>query len=63
MKCPTLLPDEPERLQALARYGFEQGQMLKSLDPVVQIASHMFAMPVAAVNMIGSDHVFFGAAV
>lgn len=63
MKCPTLLPNEPERLQALTRYGFEQEQMLKSLDPVVQIASHMFAMPVAAVNMIGSDHVFFAAAV
>lgn len=63
MKCPTLLPNESERLQALTRYGFEQEQMLKSLDPVVQIASHMFAMPVAAVNMIGSDHVFFAAAV
>lgn len=63
MKCPTLLPDESERLQALARYGFEQEQLLKSLDPVVQIASHMFAMPIAAVNMIGSDHVFFAAAV
>jgi GAF domain-containing protein len=62
MKCAPL-PNEPERLQALTRYGFAQEQMLKSLDPVVQIASHMFAMPIAAVNMIGSDHVFFAAAV
>ena len=30
MKCPTLLPDESERLQALARYGFEQEQLLKA---------------------------------
>jgi hypothetical protein len=63
MKCPKIFPDEPARVQALIRYGFEQEGTLKSLEPVVQIASHMFAMPVAAVNMIGSDHVFFAASI
>lgn len=63
MKCPPLPPNEPERLQALTRYGLEQEQLIKSLDPVVQIASHMFGMPISVINMIGSDHVFFAAAV
>lgn len=63
MKCPAIFPNEAERLRALARYGLDDEQMLKSLDPVVHIASRMFDMPVAAVNMIGSDHVFFAAAV
>ena len=61
MKCPTIFANEPERLKALSRYGFDDEQLLKSLDPVVQIASRMFDMPVAAVNMIGNDHVFFAA--
>jgi diguanylate cyclase (GGDEF)-like protein/PAS domain S-box-containing protein len=63
MKCPTIFSNEAERLNALSNYGLDQEQMLKSLDPVVHIASRMFDMPVAAVNMIGSDHVFFAASV
>lgn len=63
MKCPAIFPNEAERLRALSRYGLDDEQMLKSLDPVVHIASRMFDMPVAAVNMIGSDHVFFAASV
>ncbi|HSC68946.1 MAG TPA: sensor domain-containing phosphodiesterase [Cellvibrio sp.] len=61
MKCPVILPSEPARLKALSAYGFDDEQLLQSLDPVVRIASRMFGMPVAAVNMIGSDHVFFAA--
>ncbi len=61
MKCPAILSTEPERLKALSDYGFDDEQLLQSLDPVVHIASRMFDMPVAAVNMIGSDHVFFAA--
>ena len=61
MKCPPALPTEPERLKALAAYGLGSDRPLPSLDPVVQIAARMFGMPVAAVNMIGSDHVFFAA--
>ncbi|WP_326538293.1 putative bifunctional diguanylate cyclase/phosphodiesterase [Pseudorhodoferax sp.] len=34
---------------------------MPSLDPVVQIAARMFDVPVAAVNMIGSNQVFFAA--
>ncbi|HEY0892643.1 MAG TPA: diguanylate cyclase, partial [Cellvibrio sp.] len=63
MKCPAIFPNESERLQALSNYGLDEEQMLESLDPVVHIASRMFDMPVAAVNMIGNDHVFFAASV
>ncbi|GGY61843.1 bifunctional diguanylate cyclase/phosphodiesterase [Cellvibrio zantedeschiae] len=63
MHCPAIFPNEAERLKALTDYGFDNEQMIRSLDPVVRIASRMFDMPVAAVNMIGSDHVFFAASV
>lgn len=61
MKCPAIFANEAERLSALASYGLNEQQSLHSLDPVVRIASRMFDMPVAAVNMIGNDHVFFAA--
>ncbi|WP_224011299.1 GAF domain-containing protein, partial [Cupriavidus pinatubonensis] len=52
---------EAERLKALSAYGLDSEQPLPSLDPVVTIAAQLFNMPVAAVNMVGSDHVFFAA--
>jgi len=61
MKCPPVLATEAERLEALSGYGLESDRPLPSLDPVVKIAARVFKMPVAAVNMIGSDHVFFAA--
>lgn len=61
MKCPAILPSEPARLKALSDYGLDNEQVIASLEPVVHIASRMFDMPVAAVNMIGDDHVFFAA--
>ena len=63
MKCPAIFPNEEKRLKALADYGLDDEKMLRSLDPVVHIASRMFDMPVSAVNMIGNDHVFFAASV
>lgn len=63
MKCPPVLPTEVERLKALSEYGLDDEKPLPSLDSVVRIAARMFGMPVAAVNMIGSDHVFFAASV
>lgn len=63
MKCPAIPLDEEQRLHALAAYGLGPEQPLPALDPVVQIAARMFNMPVAAINMIGSDHVFFAASV
>lgn len=63
MKCPTIFPNEAERLRALANYGLDEQQSLRSLEPVVHIAARMFDMPVSAVNMIGNDHVFFAASV
>lgn len=59
MRCPAISSDESARLKALAEYGLEQG--LPSLDPIVEIAQRMFGVSAAAVNMIGSDHVFFAA--
>ncbi|VVD60888.1 diguanylate cyclase [Pandoraea eparura] len=63
MKCPPELKTEPERLKALSAYELGTERPLPSLDPVVRIAARMFNMPVAAVNMIGSDHVFFAASI
>ncbi|QNN46543.1 EAL domain-containing protein [Thermomonas brevis] len=61
MKCPPALPAEKERLQALSDYGLGENRPLPSLDAVVQLAARSLGMPMAAVNMIGSDHVFFAA--
>lgn len=63
MKCPPILPNETDRLKALSDHGLGDERPLPSLDSVVRIAARMFDMPVAAVNMIGSDHVFFAASV
>lgn len=63
MKCPPILPTEVERLKALSEYGLADEKPLPSLDSVARIAARMFGMPVAAVNMIGSDHVFFAASI
>ncbi|KQT37588.1 bifunctional diguanylate cyclase/phosphodiesterase [Methylophilus sp. Leaf414] len=61
MKCPAILVTEQERLAALSEHGLDNESLVPSLDPVVHIASRMFGMPVAAVNIIGSDQVFFAA--
>lgn len=61
MRCPALPPDEAERLTALRAYGFADERPLPDLNPVARIAARMFDMPIAAVNMIGHDHVFFAA--
>jgi diguanylate cyclase (GGDEF)-like protein/PAS domain S-box-containing protein len=61
MRCPSAIVDETGRLLALAEYGLDQEKTLPDLEPVVHIAARMFDMPVAAVNMIGSDRVFFAA--
>lgn len=63
MKCPAILANEQERLAALYEHGLDDEGLIPSLDPIVKIAARMFDMPVAAVNMIGSDHVFFAASV
>lgn len=63
MKCPVILANEPQRLQALFDHGLHQPEVITNLEPVVDIAARMFRMPIAAVNMIGSEQVFFAAAV
>ena len=61
MRCPSAIADEKGRLLALAEYGLDEEEVLPDLEPVVHIAARMLDMPVAAVNMVGSDHVFFAA--
>lgn len=63
MRCPSAMSDESGRLLALAEYGLDEEKILPDLEPVVHIAARMLDMPVAAINMIGSDHVFFAASV
>lgn len=63
MKCPAILASEQARLAALDEHGLDDECLIPSLDPIVKMAVRMFDMPVAAVNMIGSDHVFFVASV
>lgn len=63
MRCPEIKGNEAGRLQALAEYGLGADAPLPSLDPIVEIAQRMFGVPAAAVNMIGSDHVFLASSV
>lgn len=61
MRCPNAIADETGRLVALSQYDLDRDNTLPSLEPVVDIAVRMFGVPAAAVNIIGSDHVFFAA--
>lgn len=61
MRCPNAIPNEHERILALSEYGLGPDVDLPSLYPVVEIAAKVFGTPAAAVNMIGSDRVFFAA--
>ncbi|HEX7821836.1 MAG TPA: EAL domain-containing protein [Sphingobium sp.] len=61
MRCPDVIEDEAQRLVMLGEYGLSSEMGLPSLDPIVDIAVRLFQVPAAAVNMIGSDHVFFAA--
>jgi diguanylate cyclase (GGDEF)-like protein/PAS domain S-box-containing protein len=58
MRCPSLTEDEAGRLRSLEEYGLSADRGLPSLDPIVEMAAAMFDCPIAAVNMIGSDHVY-----
>ncbi|QTL03470.1 sensor domain-containing phosphodiesterase [Aquabacter sp. L1I39] len=61
MQCPPVPPHEKERLAALASYCLADEAPVVDLSPLVDMALHVFKVPMAAVNMIGSDHVFFAA--
>lgn len=61
MRCPSMLPNEPERLRALEEYGLGPQAGLSSLEPVVRLAAEMFDMPMSAVNLVGEKQVFFAA--
>lgn len=42
----------------MTAHGLRDGIVMPSLDPIVEIAARLFGTNAAAVNMIGSDHVF-----
>jgi diguanylate cyclase (GGDEF)-like protein/PAS domain S-box-containing protein len=63
VKCPSIPETEADRLRALSEYDLGGDRPLPSLDAVVRIAARVFDMPVALVNMIGDNHVFFAASV
>ena len=58
VRCPSKSQDENERLRALDEYGLSAAVGLPVLDPIVEMAARMFRCPVAAVNLIGHEHVF-----
>nr|WP_087574543.1 EAL domain-containing protein [Sphingomonas sp. CDS-1] len=58
MRCPDTIASEGERLLSLADYGLVAGVELPSLTPIVEMATQLFGVPAAAVNMIGTDHAF-----
>ncbi|NML91282.1 EAL domain-containing protein [Sphingobium sp. TB-6] len=58
MRCPDSIAGEGERLLSLADYGLVAGVELPSLTPIVEMATQIFGVPAAAVNMIGTDHAF-----
>lgn len=60
MKCPPIPPHEKDRLAALESYGLA-GRTVAGLTPLVEMALRIFNVPMAAVNMIGADSVFFAA--
>ncbi|TPQ32296.1 sensor domain-containing phosphodiesterase [Cupriavidus pinatubonensis] len=61
MKCPPFVATDAERLEALSKYSLGSVEPLASLAPVVKTATRVFRMPMSAVNMIGSNHVFLTA--
>lgn len=61
MKCPPIPPHEKDRLAALDSYGLAGEGTVAGLTPLVEMALRIFNVPMAAVNMIGADSVFFAA--
>ena len=61
MKCPPVLQSEPQRLAALAEYEFIDSLPLPSLEPIPVLATRLFGTTMAAINMVGSEQVFFAA--
>lgn len=61
MKCPPIPPHEKDRLAALDSYGLDGQGTVAGLTPLVEMALRVFNVPMAAVNMIGADSVFFAA--
>ncbi len=61
MKCPPIPPHEKDRLAALDSYVLAGEGSVADLTPLVEMALRIFNVPMAAVNMIGTDSVFFAA--
>lgn len=61
MKCPPIPRHEKDRLAALDSYNLAGEGTVAGLTPLVEMALRIFNVPMAAVNMIGADSVFFAA--
>lgn len=61
MRCPPVPSQEKDRLAALDSYCLSGQGPHADLAPLVEMALRIFNVPMAAVNMIGSDSVFFAA--
>ena len=61
MRCAAKAHNEDQRLKRLAEYGLDSKVDLPKLDPIVEMTAQMFDSPVAAVNIIGDQHVFLAA--
>lgn len=60
---PPTLPDEPERLQALAQYEILDTQPEQAFDDLALLASHICGTPIAMVSLIDADRQWFKARV
>ena len=63
MQTARMTADEDRRLAALSEYGWGADPADPTLNPIVQMATRIFAVPMAVVNLVARDHVFFAAGV
>ncbi len=62
MRRPPEMIDEERRLSALAEYALRGAPRDPRLDSITQLAARMFGVPMAVVNIIDRDDVFFASA-
>jgi len=56
---PPLLPDEPERLEALGHYEIMDTPAEQAYDDLTLLASHICETPIALVSLVDADRQWF----